>query len=203
MARVDAHRHAGQPPDRGNLGKIHEIAMRIAEVGLHAAQPEDNVVVALAGQIFRSVQRLVERDAKTTLDQYRKLLLTTNDFQQLEILRVARADLQHYSCRVARVAQRLSYLLHVRFVGDFHGDDAYAMFAGQFEYIRQTTLAVTLERVRAGAWLVSTHAGALLAVFLQRAHHDIDMFAGVHRAKAGKNMQRVLAKAQTMIIEID
>ena len=43
---IDAHRQARQPPHHRHVGEVDEVAVRIAEVGLHAAQAEDDAVVA-------------------------------------------------------------------------------------------------------------------------------------------------------------
>ena len=53
--------------------------MRIADVGLHSAKAEDYHLIAFARQIFGGMERLVERYAKSTFEQNRKLLLSAHD----------------------------------------------------------------------------------------------------------------------------
>ena len=65
-------------------------------------KPEDDFAVSFGSQVLRGVERFIQRDAETALDQYRQLLLAAHDFEQLEILRVARTDLQHDAGGVAR-----------------------------------------------------------------------------------------------------
>ncbi len=86
-------------------------------------------------------------------------------------------------------------------MGDFHGDHLDPVLASQFEHIRQAVLAVALERIGAGAWLVGTHACTHLAVFLQGFHHGLDVFRRVDGAQAGEYMQGILSKAYTVVVE--
>src|SRR4051812_40015263 len=202
MTGIDAYRHARQTLHRGNLREIHEVSMWVPKVGLHATQAEDHAVIAFTGQIFRSVQGLVERNAETALDQHREFSLASDDFEQFEILRVPCADLQHDASRVACILQCLTDFRDVGFMGNLHGDDADAVLSGQFKYERQTVFSVPLERIRTGARLVSAHARALLALFLQCTHHDVDMLRRIHCTQPGEHMQGVLTETQALIIEV-
>src|SRR5439155_11768374 len=147
MRRVDAHRHAGQSFHDWNVRKVDEVPVRISHVGLHSAQTEHHLAVALGSEILGRVERLIEGDTKTALDEYREVLLSSDVLQQLEVLGVPRADLQHHAGWTARGLQRSAYLIDVRLVGDFHGDDTNAVFSGQLEHIRQALRAEALERV--------------------------------------------------------
>ena len=111
-------------------------------------RPEHHIAVAFGSQVFRRIQRLVQRDAEAALEQDRHLGLPPDDFQQLEVLRVARADLQHHAGRVAGLVQRFLDLVEVRFMGDLHRDHLDAVFARQLEHIGQAIFAVPLERIR-------------------------------------------------------
>ena len=88
------------------------------------AQAEHDLAVALGGEVLGGVQRLVERDAEPALDQNRKLLLAADELQELEVLRVARADLEHDAGGVAGRRERRADLVDVRLVRDLHRDDA-------------------------------------------------------------------------------
>ncbi len=184
------------------MRKIHKISMRIGHIGLHAAQAEHHIAIAFGGQIFRRIQRFIQRDAETALEQHRHLGLTPDDFQQLEVLRVARADLQHHTGRLPCLVQRLVDFIEMRFMGDFHRHHFDAVFARQLEHIGQTILAVPLKRVRAGARLVSAHAGTHLAVITQGAQHDLNMLFIVHRTQPGKHVQGVLPETHAVIFKM-
>ena len=60
---------------------------------------------------------------------------------------------------------------------------------------------MTLEGIGIGAWLIGTHARAVLAVGLQRFQHDFNMLGRVHRAQAGEDMQCVLAKMHPVVVK--
>jgi hypothetical protein len=55
------------------------------------------------------------------------------DLQQLEVLRVAGADLDHHAGRVAAGAQRVADLVDLRLVGDLHRDHLLIVLAGELE----------------------------------------------------------------------
>ena len=97
MRRIDAHRHARQALDHRHVREVDEVAVRVAEVRLHAAQAEDDVAVAARRDVLGREQRLVQRDAEAALEQDREIALAADGLQQLEVLRVARADLQHHA----------------------------------------------------------------------------------------------------------
>src|SRR5437870_978741 len=111
---------------------IDKVAVWVSQLRLHAAQTENYFVIALARQVFRGVQRLSQSDSKTTLEQNRKLFLAANEFQQLEILRVARANLEHDSRGIAGKAERFLNLIDMRFMRDLHGYDFDSILAGEF-----------------------------------------------------------------------
>ncbi len=90
----------------------------------------------------------------------------------------------------------------MRVVRDLHGNDLDVVLAGQFEHPGQAALAVPLEGVGIGAWLVGTHARALLPVLLERLHHGFHVFRRVHGAQPGKHVEVVLAEAHPVVVEI-
>ena len=159
------------------MREIDEVAVRVAHVRLHPAQAEHDLAIALRRQVFGRVQRFVERDAETALDQHRELLLLADELQQLEVLRVARADLQHDARRVAGCRERAADFVDVRLVRHLHRDHANAVFAGELEHVRQAACAEALERIRRRARLVCAHPRADLPVVAQRLHHRFDRLA--------------------------
>src|SRR5208283_3889006 len=133
------------------------------------AQTEDNPRVALAGDVFTSVERLLEADAHTPLVKHRKLLLLSESFEQLEVLGVARSHLQHDAGRSAGLFQRPDNLIQMARVRYLHGDDADAEFSGNFKDPRKAGGAEALKVVGAGAGLVDPHPGGANPRRVQRA----------------------------------
>src|SRR5437660_6522541 len=201
VRRVDAHRHPRQTFDGGHVCEIDKIAMRLTHVRLHAAQAEDHLAVTLRRQIFSGVKRFVERDAEATLDQHGKFLLASDQLEQLEILRVARADLQHDAGWIAGLGERVADFIDVRLVRHLHRDDLDAVFAGQLENIRQALRAETLERIRRCPRLVCAHPRADLSVERERLHHRLHRFRGIDSAQPGAHMQAVLSEMHAVVIE--
>ena len=87
--------------------------MRVAQFCLDATQAEDDFAIPFAGEIFRGVERFAQRNSEPAFQQHRKILLPSDDFQELEILRIARADLQHHSGRLAGCVQRFVNLINL------------------------------------------------------------------------------------------
>src|SRR5690349_20409594 len=87
-------------------------------------------------------------------------------------------------------------------MGDLHGDHLDAVFARKLEYIRQTGLAMSLERIRAGARLVCPHAGTYLAIFTQCLHHQLDMLQRIHCAQSRENVERILPETYSVVVEM-
>src|SRR3990167_11457930 len=73
---------------------------------------------SLARQIFGGVQRFLERDPEAALEQHRQLALAPDDLEQLEVLRVARAYLDHHARWFSGFVQRLLDLVQVRVMSD-------------------------------------------------------------------------------------
>ncbi len=75
---IDTDRHARQAFHHRHMGKVDKVAVWVTHVAFHAAQAEDHVAVAFAGEVFRRVQRFFQRNAKTPLEQYRETVLTSD-----------------------------------------------------------------------------------------------------------------------------
>ncbi len=52
VRRVDADGQAREPLDDGHVREVDEVAVRVAEVRLDAAQAEDDLRVALGGEVL-------------------------------------------------------------------------------------------------------------------------------------------------------
>ena len=183
------------------MGEVHHVAVRLAGLGFHAAQAENHIGVAFAGQVFRRVQGFVQGDTKATLQQHRVGGLAANGFQQLEVLGVAGAHLQHHAGRTAQLLQASIDFFDVAFVGNLHGHHLDAMLARLLEHPGQAALTVALEGIGVGAGLVGAHAGANFAGVFQRLHHLLNVLGYIHRAQAGKDIQVVLAELHAVVGE--
>ena len=199
VRRIDADRHPRETLDHRYLCKIDKVAVRISQVGLHATQAKDYLAVSFRGQVLCCIQGFFQGNSEASFEQDGKFLLPTYRLQQFEILRVAGANLQHDTGRIARLPQRLTDLIHVLLVQDLHGDHLDAIFSCQLKNIRQTVLAMPLKSVRTGARLVGPHARADLAIFLQGAQHLLDVLAGIDGTEASKNVQGILTEFHPVV----
>src|SRR5262249_52605633 len=142
------------------LREIDHVAVRRPEVRFHAAQAEHDVRVALARDVFDGVEGLFERDAHAALEENGKLALLPDGLQQLEVLRVARPDLQHDACRASglRALERRADLVEVAFAENLHRGDLDPVFDRELEDVGEALFAVALKLVRARARFVRAHA---------------------------------------------
>src|ERR1043165_3603942 len=85
---------------------------------------------------------------------------------------------------------------------NLHRDDTDAVLARQLKDERKPLMPVSLERVRTRARFVSSHARADLIVLLQGAHHRADILQSVNCAQSGEDIERVLAEAYALIVEV-
>src|SRR6185436_13302405 len=72
----------------------------------------------------------------------------------------------------------------------------------QLENIFETILAVSLKRVRTGAWLVGTHTCTSLTIGLEHTHHFFDRLTSIDGAKSGENIQSVLPETNSLVVEM-
>ncbi len=122
---------------------------------------------------------------------------------QLEVLRVARADLQHHAGRLTGDLQRAADLVDLRLGGDLHRDHADAVLPRELEHERQACRAVALEVVGARARLVGARAGGRDACAAQRPEGVLEVLARVHRADAGEEVEAVLAEVDAVVLEAE
>lgn len=183
------------------MGEIHHVPVGITALVFHPAQCEDDVRVPFAGKVLGGIERLVQRDAEPTLEEHGMPLLPAHMFEQLEVLRIPGAYLEHHTGGVACFFEGFVNLVNVPLMGHFHRDDADIVLAGKLKNPGQAGRAVSLERVGTRARFVGTHARALLTMFLERLHHDFHMFGRVNSAQAGEYMQVILAEAHPIVIE--
>ena len=119
-----------------------------------------------------------------------KSLLLADLLEQLEVLRVARADLQHHAGRRRRPRERGADLVDVRAraVTSMAITRTPCLPASSKTQGRHC-LAEALEVVRAGARLVGAHARGRDARLAQRgASSALDVLARVDRAEAGEDV---------------
>src|SRR5258706_1074353 len=203
VRRIDANRHACKALDHRHLREIDQVAVRIAEVRLHAAQAEDDVAVARGGDVLGGEQRFVQRDPEATLEQDGEVALAADGLQELEVLRVAGADLQHHAGGVARLAQRRADLVQVLVARHLHRDHAHAILSRELEHVGQALLAVTLERIGTRARLVRSHARAHLAPGFERLEGKLGELARVHGIEARDDVEALLVELDASIGEAD
>src|SRR6516162_9501601 len=82
---IDAYRQPRQSLNHRNLCDVDEIAMRIAEVRLHATQAEHDSAIPFARHVLASVERFLERDPHATLVENGEFGLLPNHLEQLEV----------------------------------------------------------------------------------------------------------------------
>ena len=93
MARVDDDRQVRDLLDGSDGAQIERIA-RIRLVSAYAALAEYDVVVTAGHDVLRRVEPLADGRGKAALQEYRRMHLA-DFFEQLEVLHVARTDLDH------------------------------------------------------------------------------------------------------------
>src|SRR6266849_2587548 len=142
------------------MGKVHQVPMRISQVRLDASQAEQNVRISLACNVLACVQRLFQGDPHSSLEKDGELRLLTNLLEQLEVLRVPRADLEHHARGVARRAYRLVDFVDVSRIADLHCDHFDSVLSRQFENPWQALRSEPLKVIGAGAGLVRPHPGS-------------------------------------------
>ncbi len=113
VARVDEDGQVAEPLHGGNDAEVERVAGVVGK-GAHAALAEDDLVVALAHDVFGGHEELVERGAHAALQQHGHAQ-AAGVLEQREVLHVARADLDH----VGPFGNQIE-----RFVVDGFGDDA-------------------------------------------------------------------------------
>ena len=201
VRRVDADGQAREPLDDGHVREVHEVAVRVAEVRLHAAQAEDDLRVALGREVLGCVQRLVQRDPEAALHEDGEDRLPSHRLQELEVLDVARADLEHDARGAARLLETLGDLVDVALVGDLHRDHADAVLARLLEDPREAALPVALEGVGIRPGLVRAHARRRPAEGREGGEHRVGVLGRVHGAQPGKDVQVVLRELDAVVRE--
>lgn len=122
------------------------------------------------------------------------VILTARTLEQFKILRISGSDLKHAPGRVAGRFKCLMNLLNVRFMRHLHTNNLDPVFACRLKDMRETVLAISLERVGIGARPVSSHAGTDLTIFLECIDHKFHMLRGVYCTQPCKYMKIGLIK---------
>ena len=134
----------------GNDAEVERVAGVVGE-GAHAAFAEDDLVVALAHDVFGGHQEFFERGGHAALQQH-GLAQAAGALEQREVLHVAGADLDHVGLLVDQFQ---------RFVVDGFGDDAHSEVVADFGHDLQGFDAEALKCVGRGARLVGAAAEEL------------------------------------------
>ena len=152
VAGVDENGQVAEALDGGNDAEVERVAGVVGK-GAHAALAEDDLVVALAHDVFGGHEELFERGREAALEQNR-LAQAAGMLEQGEVLHVARADLDH----VGPLGNQVEGL-----VVDGFGDDAQAEAVANLGHDAQRFKAQALKRVGRGAGLVCAAAEELRA----------------------------------------
>ena len=201
VRRVDADRKAREPLDDGDVREVDEVAVRVAEVRLDAARPKTICVFPSEARYSAALSDSFSVIPKPALHEDGKHRLAADRLQELEVLDVARADLEHDARRAAGLLEALGDLVDVALVRDLHRDDADAVLARLLEDPRKAALAVALEGVRVRARLVGAHARVSLPEGCERREHRLGVLRRVDGAEPGEDVQSVLRELDAVVRE--
>jgi hypothetical protein len=115
VAGIDDDGQMAQALDGGHDAEVERVAGVIGE-SAHSALAEDDVVVALAHDVFGGHEKFFERGGDAALQEHR-LAGASGALEQRKILHVARADLDHVGILIDQIE---------RFVVDGFGHDEQA-----------------------------------------------------------------------------
>ena len=166
----------------GTAAHVEHVPRRILE-GPHAALAQHHVRIALRQDVLRRHQQVLDRRAHAALQQHR--LLGLADFlEQIEVLHVAGADLEHVG--VAFDQRHLARVHHL-------GDDRHVVLVADVAQNLQALLAQSLETVRAGARLEGAAAQDVRPGFLDLPGDLVENLRAFDGARPGDHRQRAAA----------
>ncbi len=142
MAGVDDDRQMALALHVRHRTHVEHVARRILE-GTHAALAQHHVGIAFRQDVLRRHQHVLDRGAHAALQQHR-LMGLADLLEQVEVLHVAGADLEHVA--VAFHQRHLTRVHHF-------GDDRHPVLVAHVAEDSQALLAQSLEAVRTGARL--------------------------------------------------
>ena len=189
MAGVDDDGKVRQLAQHGDRRKIERIA-GVGLKGAHAALAENDILVAAGHDVLRAHQPFLVGRGHTALDHH-GLFLTAHSLQKVEVLHIARADLNDV------------HILEERKLAEVHqlGDDGQPrLLLGDLE-VAQADLAEALEGIGRGAGLERAAAQHRRAAGLDRLRDGDHLLLGFHRAGAGH--EREVAAADLRIADLD
>ena len=190
MGRIDDHRQMAEPLDclhRREIERVSGIGFKRAD----AALAEDDVRVARRHDVFRAHQPFADRRGQAALEQNRLSGLPQFG-QQIEILHVARADLNHIHAPVKFLHQLRAH----NFRADRHARDRLRLLQQ-----RQPFELQPLKRIGRRARLIRAAAQDVCAACAHLERGIGDLLHVLHRARAGE--ERQLAPADLHAAAVD
>ena len=182
MARINNHRQMAQLLHRADGGQVECVA-RVRLERADTALAQNHLLIAARHDVLRAHQPLLDGRRQTALKQNR-LANLTQLFQQVEILHVARADLNAV------------HLVHegVNVVGGHQlGHDGQpGLLAGMAEHV-QPLVCQSLEGVRGRARLERTTAQHRRARVLHRLRNGGNLLVALHGAGTRHNREFLAA----------
>ena len=163
-----------------DAGQIQRVARRRL-ISADAAFAQDDLVIAACHDVLSAHQPLLNRVRQPALEQNRLMRLAQH-LQQLEILHVARANLNN----VHIVEQR-----QMRGIHNFRHNGQSRCFL-RFQQQLQTVLMQPLKRIRAGARLKRAAAQERCARRFDRLGNRDHLLFALHGARAGDNLEQAV-----------
>src|SRR6266700_3118557 len=174
MRRIRCHGQMRKLVDDGNRRDVQRIA-RVSLERANAALAQDDIIIATGHNVLGREQQFFKRGSDASLEHHRLLYLAQFP-QQIEVLHVARADLQDID-----VGQHHGHLRNFHHFADHQHAKAVSGFAKQFERFE----AQPLERVWRGTWLECAAAQRPCTRFRYLLGSRKKLLARFHRAWPG------------------
>ena len=191
VARVDHDRQMGHLFQHRHGGNIQRVAHARLK-GADAALTQHDIGVALGHDVLSTHDQLLQGGGKAALEQHRYIQLADR-LEQLKVLHVARADLDHIDLGVQK--QRDMLVVHQLGHDGLAGD-----CAGLLQQL-QTFGAQALKAVGAGAWLERAAAQDAGPSGLHPLRHKGDLLLALNAAGAAHDGK--VAAADLVTADID
>ena len=178
VAGVDEDRQMTELLDHRDRGQVERVA-GIGLEGTNAALAQNHRVGAVRQQVLGRHQQILDGGGQTAFEQHR-LAHLAHPLEELEVLHVARADLEH----VHAVFQQRQILGR-----DHLGNDRQPIAVAGLLQQLDAGLPQALKRVGGSARLEGPAAQPHGTRFPEQRRHLEDLFARLHRAGAGEYRQ--------------
>ena len=165
VARIDDDRQVAHALHRCHRRKIERISRRLLK-GTNAALAEDDIMISLRHDVFRTHQPFLDRRRHPALQKHRHME-TADRFQKIEVLHISRADLDEVDLLLQEHADlvRTHELRH----------DGELLFSGRGDQHIEPLLAKSLERVGGRSRLERAAAQHRCAGCLHRRCNGTDL----------------------------